>query len=331
MTTNSIILKDDKIEGCNNYSFFPIQYPQLESFYQRQKQMFWTPQADVDMSGDRDDWDKLDGGTKNAVKFVLCFFAQLDGLVNENLIDNFKRETSRYKEAQYFYAAQEFIEVIHNETYSLLIDTFMRDEKEKDMAFNAINSYPAIGNIAKWAKQNMNPSIPLTERVIAFACLEGIIFQFNFAIIYWVKRRNILNGLCESNSLIARDEALHTEFAVVLYIVISNILKHYPEVNNSKAHEIIKSAVSLAEDLAKAAVPEDLIGINADDLIKYTKCAANSLSTAFGFGKIYDVENPFIWMAVISLPNKTNFFERNVTEYAKQSEGDFTFDLDTEF
>jgi ribonucleoside-diphosphate reductase beta chain len=316
-------------EDTSQYSFFPIKYHILESYYQKQKDVFWTAQ-EIDYLSDRNDWEHMDEGTKTLVKFILFFFAQTDGILCVNLT-HFKKETSMYKEAGYFYAAQEFMEVTHNETYSMLIEALIRDPVEKHQAFNAIKYYPSIGNIANWMFEWMDNSIPLAERVIAFACIEGILFSSAFAAIYWIKRKNILHGLCQANFYIARDENLHTEFAVALYHVMTEIDKKFESVSEKRVHEIISSSVKIAEDFTRDALKVELIGMNADDMISYVKCTANRLSESLGYKKIYEVENPFDWMLVIGLPNKSNFFESKPTEYARQCASEFNFDLEMDF
>ena len=311
------------------YSFFPIKYPNLESFYQRQKAVVWSPQ-ELDYSRDRSDWDTLDDGTKTFIKFILFFFAQADGIVNENLITNFKQQTSFFKEATFFYSAQEYIETIHNETYSILIETFIRDRDEKMRGYNAIKHYPSIKKIADWMFEWMDSKRSLTERVVAFACVEGIFFSSAFAAIYWIKRRNILQGLCKANEWIARDEALHTEFAVALYHELTK--ERFSRLSEDTVHSIIKSAVTVSENFVREALKVDLIGMNADDMVDYVKCTADVLSMSFGYDPIYKVVNPFTWMSMISLPNRSNFFETKVSEYGKPGpEADFTFDLDADF
>lgn len=332
---SNIVLESDnniaaEVEDFTKYSYFPIKIPILEKYYQLQKEVFWTAQ-EIEYREDRQDWDLLDDNTKDFVKFLLFFFAQADGIVNENLIENFKRETGEYKEARMFYAAQEFMEVGHNETYSILIDTFIRDPVEKAKAFNAIKYYPSIRKITSWIFEWMRNGRPLTERVIAFACVEGMFFSGAFAGIYWIKRKNILKGLCKANEFIARDEALHTEFAIALYHVLTSIDKKYEPLPQTRVHEIIGSAMAAAEEFTRDALRVDLIGMNADDMVTYVKCTANRLSEALGYQKLYNVENPFDWMAIIGLPNKSNFFETRVSEYGRQSKSDFAFDLDADF
>ena len=338
----------EKEEGCKSvpflteggeeidftkYSYFPIKYPILEKYYQLQKQMFWTAQ-EIEYQDDRRDWDQLDPDTKNFIKFILFFFVQADGIINENLVENFKCETSVYKEARMFYAAQQFVEVGHNETYSMLIETFIRDPDEKMKAFNAIKYYPSIREIANWIFKRMKSSCPLIERIIAFACVEGIFFSSAFAGIYWIKRKNILKGLCKANEFIARDEALHTEFAVALYHVMTEIDTspgRCEPLSETRVHEIIGEAMIVAEKFTRSALRVDLVGMNADDMVAYVKCTANRLAESLGYKKLYKIKNPFDWMAVIGLPNKSNFFETRVSEYGRQSKADFEFDLNAEF
>lgn len=325
------LLTETPEEEDTHYSYFPIQSTLLEGYYQRHKNIIWTAQ-EIEYAGDRKDWKNLDENTKTVVKFTLFFFAQFDGIVNENLIEHFKHETSYIKEAANFYSVQEFCEVGHNETYSNLIETLIVDPEEKRKAFNAIKYYPSIRKIADWVFKWMDETIPLPERVVAFACLEGIFFSSAFATIYWIKRRNVLKGLCKANEFIARDEALHTEFAVALYHTITEgKFKRHSSLSKEKAHEIITSAVTIISEFTKDALKVDMLDLSSDDMIKYVKCTADTLSSSLGFGKIYKVPNPFDWMLTMTLPNKTNFFESRVSEYGKVKVSDFEFDLDAPY
>lgn len=310
--------------SVKDYAYFPVRYPELEVFYQKQKSAFWTPQ-EIDYSRDRTHWDSLDDDSKHFLKFVLSFFAQFDGIINENLIDNFKNETRMYKEAASFYAAQEFFETMHNETYSILIETFFRDAKEKKKAFNAIENYDSIKNMADWVFEWMDSEKPIIERVVAFACVEGIFFSACFCAIYWIKKKNILHGLTKANEFIARDEALHTQFAVALYHTMKN--DGYT-LQTKRGKEIIRSAVDRLVDFVQESLKVELIGMTSDAMIKYVKSVANTLSVDFGFGEVYeDVVSPFIWMVTMVLPNKTNFHESRVSEYTKPAN---TGNLETE-
>jgi ribonucleoside-diphosphate reductase subunit M2 len=328
-TDDSGILDGD----LTRYAYFPIENPELEKLFIEQRSLMWVPD-DIDFSTDRASWYKLDDDTKNYIKFLLALFAQLDGIVNENLVRNFKEETRALaKECGLFYAYQEAIECTHNETYSKLIKSFVGDAVEQKKCLNSINSFPAIRKIAEWSATYMHRKFSLLERIIAFACIEGIIFSSAFAGIYWIKRRNILHGLTQANSWIARDEGLHTRFAVTLYHHIVDVWKIFPPLDAKSAHTIIRSAVDVTEEFTRTAMNVDLVGLNADDMVAYVQRTSDVLSTSLGYGNIYNVESPFDWMAIITLPNKTNFFESKVSEYAKENrqEEGFVFDLNAKF
>lgn len=315
----------------SKYAFYPITHQKLDDYYQKQKGMFWTPQ-EINIRDDRYDWDKLDLNTRRFLKFILCFFAQADGIINENLIKRFRNDTEHIKEAQAFYSMQGAIETVHNEMYSIMIETLIRDPKEKDETFNAIQHFPAIRKIADWMFEWMDPSRPLLERVIAFANIEWNVFMPAFAGIYHVKRRNVLKGLCKANEFIARDEALHAEFAVALYHTLTQTLKTEKRLSQERVHDIIRASVNMSESFVREALNIDLVGLNGDDMMKYVKCTANRLCESLGYDKAYpNVNNPFMWMAIIGLPNMSNFFETKVSEYAKHGKSDLTFTIDAEF
>lgn len=321
--------EERKLDDCSKFSYFPVEHPSLERYYQIQKSMFWVAQ-DIPYASDRTDWLRLDRPTRKYIKFTIFFFAQFDGIIIENLVEHFKKETSFLKDAKNFYSAQEFMEVIHNETYGNLIVTYITDEHKRAKAFNAIKNYPSIRKIADWVLRWMDSGAPLLERVVAFACLEGIFFSSAFASIYWIKRRNILKALCKANEFIARDEALHTEFAVELYKVLASTGQH-PPLENARIHEIISDSVTVIEEFTRNALRVDLIDMNADDMVEYIKCTADTLSSSFGCGKIYKAKNPFDWMAVLGLSNKSNFFETTVSEYGTQGVADFTWDFSVKY
>ena len=291
----------------NPYCFLPIEHKNLEACYQRQKEMFWVP-GEIDYSGMDLEWASLDEDTRRFIKFVLFFFSQSDGLVVENLVENFKKETKVFKEAGFFYAMQEAIETIHNETYSILINELIRDEEEKHKGFNAISHYPAIGKIGAWMKKYMDPSMPLMNRIVAFACVEGIFFSAPFCSIYWLKRKNILAPIASANELIAADEALHVEFASELYKTFITTGIH-DAVSIDTYREIVMSAVDVSEQFVRAALKVNLIGMNADDMVAYVKCCANVIAEMFIQPSIYSVTNPFPWMTAIAIPNQNNFFD----------------------
>lgn len=328
-TVHDLDFKDEELE---RFAFLPIKDPILDEFYQQQKDAMWTV-SDIDFSNDRDHWDKMDDASREYVTFILSLFAQLDGIVNENLVENFKKETGSFsKDCSKFYAYQEAIEWTHNETYSFLIKTLIRGEEEQKRSLNSIKNYPAIREIARWAKTWMSRDRPLVERIVAFACIEGIIFSSAFAGIYYIKQRNILHGLTKANEWIARDEALHTRFAVALYHHITEIWKKESPLSQTRIGEIVGSAVDVAEHFTRVAMKNHLVGINANDMVDYVKCTADALCQSLGYKTIYSSKNPFAWMAVISLPNKSNFFETRVSEYGKESASEmFAFDLNAEF
>lgn len=310
----------------SKYSFLPIQWPQLIKYYHDQKNVFWVP-SEIDHSNDRTSWDQLDYGTTHYTKRLLCLFAQFDGIVNENLSENFVEETSFCKECSAFYSMQGAIEWIHNETYSNLIKAFIRDPEEQLKSLNSIQNDPVIKKISDWAFKYMDTNIPILERVVAFCCIEGIIFSSAFAGIYWLKRKNVLPGLCKANEWIARDEAIHTQFGVALYHHMTTIWKRHDCLTESKIHEIICSAVNVTEEFTRSAMSCELVGLSADDMVTYVKATGDTLSSSLGYNNIFNVENRLKWMVIISLPNKTNFFESKVTEYAREKESeDFNFD-----
>lgn len=321
---------DVKIIDYSKYCFLPIQYPNLIAYYDLQKQAFWFPSS-IHMSTDRKDWLELSEDERKFITFILAFFAQADGLVIENLVTNFQRETSEFKEANAFYAMQNAIETIHNEVYSLLIETLIQDIDERNRAMNAIQNYPSIKTIADWMIKWMDSSRPLLERIIAFACIEGIIFNGAFCAIYWIKKKNKLNGLTKANEWIARDEAIHTMFAVALYYHYTEVIGRFPRLSGKIVHSIVKSVMEVAENFIRKAMCVELIGMDADSMIEYVKCTADHLVSSLGYEKIYDAKNPFDWMIMITLSNKTNFFEDSVSEYSHVQNIDMTFDPNAAF
>jgi ribonucleotide reductase beta subunit family protein with ferritin-like domain len=316
----------------SDLAFFPIKNPLLEKFYQEQKNVFWVT-SEIDFSHDREHWDFLDENSKKYIKFLLFLFAQLDGIVNENLSQNFKQETAVFaKECSMFYAAQEFQEWGHNETYSHLIMAFIRDPEEQKRGLNSIQHFPAIREIADWSFSYMNRSMPLLERIIAFICIEGVIFSSAFAGIYWIKKRNILHGLTKANEWIARDEAIHTRFGIALYHHITDVWKELPRLSNDKIYEIIGAAVNVTSKFTRTAMSCHLVGLNSEEMVSYVECTADKICTALGYDPLYYSSNPFDWMVVIALPNKSNFFETKPSEYAREdAEEKFEFSLDAKF
>lgn len=319
------------IVNPEQYAFLPIEHETLHNLYCRLRDVYWVPQ-EVDCSQDHHDWEMVPEGTKTFVKFILCFFAQSDGLLNEVIMDRFKSEAGAYKDAKHFYSIQEANETIHNETYSRLIQAYFKDSKEQKEALNAIQYYPAVGDIAEWMKTWMSEDRNRLERIIAFVCVEGILFSSAFAGIYWIKRQNILPGLCKANEFIARDEGIHTEFGIQRYKIETTVGGEEP-LSEKRIHEIISDAVRVCEKFTREALNVELVSMNSDDMIKYVKTIADHICKLLGYNPIYNTNNPFDWMNEIALQNKTNFFEGRVTEYAQQREehSEFRFDLTVDF
>ena len=323
-------LKSSKsINNDEGYAFFPIIRPQLIKYYDEQKNAHWVP-SDIDMRQDRQDFDIQDIDIQESVEGLIAFFAPSDGLVNENIFEYFQKDTSFWKEAKAFYAAQAFMETIHSEMYSMMAQVLIRDPVKLHKILHAERTYPCVERIANFMRKYMDRSLPLADRIIAFACVEGVLFTSAFSYIHWLKKRNILRGFCKANEFIARDEGIHTRFAVALYLLASHSSKITPA-TITRAHEIIEEVVNVNEQFIKDIIKVDRVGMSAGELILYTKCTADALSESLGCGKIYYAENPFDWMAIISLPNKTNFFEDKVSEYTQQTEGEFVFDENAYF
>ena len=300
-------------ENKNRFVLFPLQHHDIWGFYKRSQASFWTAE-EIDLSADLADWEKLNPGEQHFVKHVLAFFAASDGIVNENLAENFVAEV-QYTEAKFFYGFQIMMENIHSETYSLLIDTYIKDKAEQDHLFNAIDTVPAVQKKAEWALKWIG-SDSFVERLIAFAAVEGIFFSGSFCSIFWLKKRGLMPGLSFSNELISRDEGMHTDFAVHLY-------NHHVEnkLSRERLIEIIDSALEIEKEFISESLPVSLIGMNADLMKQYLEYVSDRLLVDLGVGKIYNSENPFDFMKNIAMENKTNFFEKRVGEYAKKGVG----------
>merc|ERR1712003_268017 len=277
--------------------------------YKKHEASFWTAE-EIDLSQDNKDWDKLSGSEQHFIKHVLAFFAASDGIVLENLAGRFSTEI-QIPEARAFYGFQIAMENIHSETYSLLIEQYVREPAEQEEVFNAIATMPAVQEKAKWAIQWMNRENSFAERVVAFAAVEGVLFSGSFCAIYWLKKRGMMPGLTFSNELISRDEGLHAEFACVLYGMLQHKL---PE---DVVHSIIRGAVEVERHFICEALSRDLIGMNSELMTRYIEFVADRLLTALGHSKLFGSTNPFDWMELISLQGKTNFFEKRVGEYQK--------------
>jgi len=296
-------------ENPSRFVMFPIQYPQVWEMYKKHEASFWTAE-EIDLSQDNKDWDTLSTNEQHFITHVLAFFAASDGIVLENLSGSFSVEV-QIPEARAFYGFQIAMENIHSETYSLLIEQYIKDPAEKDKVFDAIHTMPAVKEKADWAIQWMNQENSFAERIVAFAAVEGVLFSGSFCAIYWLKKRGLMPGLTFSNELISRDEGLHAEFACLLYGMLENKL---PE---DVVHDLIRGAVAVEKKFICEALSCDLIGMNSELMTRYIEFVADRLLCALGHSKIFNASNPFDWMELISLQGKTNFFEKRVGEYQK--------------
>ena len=306
-----------------SYTLFPIRSSEqhLYKMYKQSVAVFWTPE-EIDFSKDHSDWAKLTEDEKHFVKYVLAFFAGSDGIVMENLVQRFQGEVDS-QVVKLFYSFQNAMEGIHSETYSLLIDTYVKNEEEKAKLFNAIETIPCIQKKAEWALEWMNDKRSFAHRLAAFACVEGIFFSGAFCAIFWLKKRGLLPGLTFSNELISRDEGLHTQFAVALFHTLSN------KPDPSEIQKIIMGAVELEKEFICEALPCSLIGMNSSMMSQYIEFVADRLAVQLGGEKIYKTVNPFDFMDLISLEGKTNFFEKKVSDYSRvQSSGELRLDED---
>ena len=319
--TEPLLAPDD-----NRFVMFPIKYDDIWQMYKKQIDCFWRAE-EIDLSKDLDNWNSLNQDEKYFISMILAFFAASDGIVLENLASRFMNDV-QVSEARAFYGFQIAMENIHSQVYSLLIETYIKDKEEKHKLFNAIEHFPCIKKKSDWAQKWINDNrSSFATRLVAFACIEGIFFSGAFCSIYWLKKRGLMPGLTFSNELISRDEALHCEFAVLLY---SKLLK---KVDKARINEIIKEAVDIEIEFICEALPCKLIGMNADLMTQYIKFVADRLAVQLGYKKIYNVANPFDFMELISLEGKSNMFERKIADYAlatvtgKQDAFEFTEDF----
>ena len=297
-------------ENKDRFVIFPIQHHDLWEWYKKSMASIWTAE-EIDLHQDITDWtEKLNDDERYFIKHVLAFFAASDGIVNENLAEHFVNEV-QYSEAKFFYGFQIMMENIHSETYSLLIDTYVKDEKEKDMLFNAIETFPAIKKKADWALKWID-SPSFAERLIAFAAVEGIFFSGSFCSIFWLKKRGIMPGLTFSNELISRDEGMHCDFAVHLHE--NHLVNKVPK---ERIKEIIVDALNIEREFITESLPASLIGMNANLMSQYLEFVTDGLLVDLGCEKVYNTANPFDFMDMISLQGKTNFFEKRVGDYQK--------------
>jgi len=315
-------------ENNNRFVFRPDEVIQdIFEFYEKAEATFWTTK-EVDLYPDKTDWDtKLSANEQHIIKHVLAFFAASDGIVNENLAENFVKEV-QYPEAKHFYGFQIMMENIHSQMYSLLINTYINDKAEQDYLFRAIETVPVVKKKAEWALKWIT-SGSFCERLIAFAAVEGIFFSGSFCSIFWLKKRGLLPGLSFSNELISRDEGLHTDFAVHLY---NNHIEN--KLSRERVIEILQSALEIEKEFITEALPVSLIGMNSDLMKQYLEYVTDRLFMDLKVGKVFNVENPFDFMTNIALDNKTNFFEKRVAEYNKSGtfdKGNKGFSTDEDF
>jgi len=298
--------------GPNDARFvmFPLKYHDMWKMYKQAEASFWTAE-EVDLSGDLKHWESLTDDERHFVKHVLAFFAASDGIVLENLAGRFMTEV-QVPEARAFYGFQIAIENIHSEMYSLLLDTYIRDPQEKSRLFSAIDTVPAVQKKAQWAVKWIQGGESFAERLVAFACIEGIFFSGSFCAIYWLKKRNLMHGLTFSNELISRDEGLHTDFACLLYRHLTDT-----RLSTERMHEIVLEAVEIEKEFVCESLPCALVGMNADLMREYISFVADRLLSVLGEDKVFNVSNPFDFMEQISLQGKTNFFEKRVGDYQK--------------
>lgn len=293
------------------FVLFPIEHPDIWNFYKKAEACFWTAE-EIDLGTDRYDFEtRLNDKERHFIEVILAFFAASDGIVLENLASNFMVEV-QLPEARCFYGFQAMIENIHSEVYSLLIDTYITDKDRKSTLLDGIESLPAIAKKAEWTLRWFDRErASFAERLVAFAIVEGIFFSASFCAIFWIKKRGIMPGLTFSNELISRDEGLHCDFACLLYS------KLYNKLSSEKIREIVLDAVGIEHEFVQSALPFELIGMNSDSMCAYVNFVADRLVIALGYPKIFNAQNPFDWMEMISIQGKTNFFERRVGEYSK--------------
>lgn len=298
------------VENPNRFVLFPIQYSKVWDMYKKAIASIWTVE-EVDLSKDTNDWEKLSDNERHFIENILAFFAGSDGIVIENLAQRFCNDI-QIPEVKCFYGFQIAIENIHSEMYSLLIDTLVKDSDRKTTLLNAIETIPSVEKKAKWAlKWVSDKTSNYATRLVAFAAVEGIFFSGAFCALFWLKKRGILPGVTCSNELISRDEALHTEFAVLIYNMLQDKL------DKQKLQDIITEAVEIEKEFIIDSIPCKLIGMNSDLMSEYIEFVADRLLIQLGNDKYYNSKNPFSFMEMISIEGKTNFFEKRVTEYSK--------------
>ena len=306
-------------ESDDRFVLFPIEHADVWEMYKQHAASFWTAE-EIDLAEDMKDWENLKPEESHFLKHVLAFFAASDGIVNENLVVNFANEV-QWAEARCFYGFQIMMENIHAETYSLLIDTYIKDTDEKNHLFKALETVPSVNKKGNWALKWLSSKRgSFSERLVAFAAVEGIFFSGAFCSIFWLKKRGLMPGLTFSNELISRDEALHTEFAVLLH---SKLIR---KCNKNKVYDIIKEAVEIEKNFITESLPCRLIGMNADLMCQYIEAVADRIADLFEFDRVFKTENPFDFMRALDVQNVTNFFEKRVSEYQRPTDRALSFD-----
>ena len=324
MSSQEILLSEDE----KRFVIFPIKQDAFWDMYKKAQANFWTAE-ELDLTKDLKDYIELSDDEKHFLNSILAFFAASDGIVNENLVERFCNEV-QLLEAKFFYGFQIAIENIHSETYSLLIDTYIKDLTLKTKLLNAVETIPSVKKKADWALKWIGDKSDFSKRVIAFACVEGIFFSGAFCSIFWLKKRGLMPGLCHSNELISRDEGLHTEFAVLIHHTLQN------KCSDDDIYSIVKEAVMIEKEFITESLPCKLIGMNNDLMAQYIEYVADRLLLMLKLDKIYNSDNPFDWMEAISIQGKTNFFEKRVGEYSNAANpnsdsNDNIFELDEDF
>jgi ribonucleotide reductase beta subunit family protein with ferritin-like domain len=327
-TSTTTMLEPMLTPSDERFVIFPIKHADLWAKYKQHMAVFWTPE-EIDLSKDMAHWEKLSDNERYFIKHILGFFAGSDGIVMENLATRFMREI-QWPEAKFFYSCQNLLEAVHSETYSLLIETYIQDSKEKDTLFHATKTIPCVQKKAEWALSWIDsPDASFATRLLAFAVVEGVFFSGAFCAIFWLKQRGLMPGLTVSNEFIARDEGLHTEFACLLYSKLQNRL------DKKAAHKIVRDAVKIEKQFITKSIPCEMIGMNAELMKQYIEFVADRLLLQLGYPKAYSATNPFSFMERISLEGKDNFFEKRVTTYAKATVGkdrkEMTFKMDADF
>ncbi len=313
----------------NRFVLFPIKYQQVWEMYKKHMAVFWTAE-ELDLANDMSDWEKLNEDEKHFITHILAFFAASDGIVNENLALRFYNDV-QIPEARCFYGFQIAMENIHSETYSLLIDTYVKEPKQRDKLFNAVQNFDCVAKKANWALNWISSKNSYAERLVAFAVIEGIFFSGSFCSIFWLKKRGLMPGLCTSNEFISRDEGLHCEFAVLMH----SLLDKEDQASAETIRNIMTEAVEIEKEFITEALPVSLIGMNKDLMAEYVEYVADFWLQRLEVEPVYNTKNPFDWMELISLEGKTNFFEKRVSEYQKpgvlSDKTQNTFTLDAEF